>query len=201
MRGIKATCATVHCQSTFHIVWDTPSLLSWSCLRSPCWDARSIVGARRPHSRRVTCSGGPHQATKTRATTLAKIILMDCRWRSPPSIEVLMVPRSKCLLSLRSQLLAPPTRMCLPIATSPRVARRPSPGVQVDAGRPLFNIRASPYGLPAYPGFCRGFFSSRGAEKMAASAAPIVCRHRASAAESLQEMVPLVGEPSLPGQA
>ena len=53
---------------------------------------------------------------------------------------------------------------------------------------PAVFVRASPYGLAAYPGFCRGFFSSRCAEKMAASAAPIVCRHRPSAAESLQEL-------------
>ena len=46
----------------------------------------------------------------------------------------------------------------------------------------LFCFRASPYGLAAYPGFCRGFFSSLSAEKMAASALPILCRHRPSAA-------------------
>ena len=51
---------------------------------------------------------------------------------------------------------------------------------------PLAFFWASPYGLAAYPGFCRGFFSSRCAEKMAASATPIVCRHRPSAAESFQ---------------
>jgi hypothetical protein len=38
----------------------------------------------------------------------------------------------------------------------------------------------------ANPGLCRGFFSSRGAEKMAASALPILCRHRPSAADSFQ---------------
>ena len=53
-------------------------------------------------------------------------------------------------------------------------------------GYPAVFVRASPYGLAAYPGLCRGIFSSRGAEKMAASAVPILCRHRPSAAESLQ---------------
>ena len=54
-------------------------------------------------------------------------------------------------------------------------------------------FRASPYGLAAYPGLCRGFFSSRGAEKMAASAVPILGRHRPSAAESLQQMAARCG--------
>ena len=40
----------------------------------------------------------------------------------------------------------------------------------------------------ANPGLCRGFFSSRCAEKMAASALPILCRHRPSAAALLQQM-------------
>ena len=60
----------------------------------------------------------------------------------------------------------------------------------------LYCFRASPYGRAAYPGLFRGFFSSLGAEKMAATAPPIVCRHRPSAAVSLQEwrLAPVTSE-------